>query len=163
MHEHKDLLKVAKEHDAKIFARQVKINKALKEAGEVDVTVGPSAEDLNLTGLEQTHDPFNGNLNNRRVAARIATEPDHVSGNTVHRVFMSNREKAAADVAKSLAVLPDPVVPTGDDLPPVVLTKQPTPGSPAATKALTKAQQKAADAAAKNAAPPTWGTGTDAS
>lgn len=146
-----DLLKVSAEHDAKIHARHVKINKAMQTAGEHDVTVGVPVHELTL--MLEDEDPFNGNLNNRRVAARIARDGERISANHSHPVVMGNAEKARADVEKSLAVFPDPAIPNPDeelaaDAP------APTPGSPAAKKAA-----KAAAKAAKGtqAAPQTWG------
>lgn len=146
-----DLLNVAAHHDAKIHGGFVKINKAIQQAGAVEAIPGIPASELKFDMDDD--DPFNGNRNNRRVAARIAA--DH---RTIHYLnnsmptHIGDPKKAEADVAKSLAVDPDPVV-LGDDavveLPHIALT----PGSPAA--------KKAAEAAAKGddkpvTAPPVW-------
>src|SRR4051812_7194661 len=128
-----DLLTVAAGHDAKVFAGHVKINKAIQQAGTVDVTPGIPAGELKFD--MEDDDPFNGNRNNRRVAARIASEHRtvHYLNNSMP-THIGDPRKAEADVRRSLEVNPDPVVLDDDapvSLPPVALT----PGSPAAKKA----------------------------
>jgi hypothetical protein len=53
-------------------------------------------------------DPFNGNLNNRRVAQRIADGDKNQVPSTANGPVVGNPVKAAADVAKSQVVTPEP-------------------------------------------------------
>lgn len=154
-----DLLDVAKTHDATIFAQQVNVVEAIKKAQQVDVTVGVATKDLNLTIDLDQHDPFGGNLNNRRVAARIAQMSSRSTPRGDTSTHTGDPEKAARDVEQSLKVLPDPKIPSGDELPPINLTpaKTPTPGSPAASKGKKTAQPAATDDQANDKGmPPAW-------
>lgn len=149
-HTQKDLLANAQRVDAGEFARGIKITKAMHAAAR-ESTPPAAFHPVHLLQLEDQDDPFKGNLNNRRVAARIAAKREVTSGDPV---------KAAADVKKSLAILPDAVVPTGDDLPPIVLAA-PTPGSPAANKNNVRQMVAQADAVPSAAQAAVTPTGTD--
>jgi hypothetical protein len=149
-HTHSDLLRVANEHDAQLQSRSFKITNAMKHAGEQVATPGVPVHELKMDIEDE--DPFNGNLNNRRVAARIARQGHILTANhenTVNPYQIGDAKKAHEDVQKSLAVNPDPQVPSGDDAavqePPV------TPGSPAARRR--SGGRKAAQA---SKAAPTW-------
>ncbi len=149
-----EMLKVAQGHDNNIHARHVKINKAIQEAGVIAVTSAVPVHELKLH--DEDADPFNGNVNNRRVAARIARDMPRKSANHSEHFIIGNPDKAAQDVARSLAVNPDPVIPSGDVLPDIQLA--PTPGSPAAQR---KAKDKQKPKNASPAAPPTWTQNAD--
>lgn len=153
-HTHADLLRTANEHDAQIQSRNFKITNAMKHAGDQVATPGVPVHELSLDIEDE--DPFNGNLNNRRVASRIAREGHTRTANhenIVNPYQIGDAKKAREDVEKSLAVNPDPQVPSGDDAavqePPV------TPGSPAA-------RRRSGGRKAQSGKPaPTWQAGQD--
>jgi hypothetical protein len=148
-HTHADLLRTANEHDAQLQSRDFKITRAMKHAGEQVATPGLPVHELKMDIEDE--DPFNGNLNNRRVAARIARQ-GHVTTanheNTVNPYQLGDAKKAHEDVQKSLAVNPDAQVPSGDDA--AVQEPTPTPGSPAAKRRGRAAKPQA------NTPAPTW-------
>lgn len=149
------LLAAAKDHDAKQQNHRVKINKAIIEAGNVESTPPTPVAELVLT-TEEEDDPFQGNLNNRRVAERIA-------GTLTHRKYLNNSEpthvgdpqKALADIERSKRINPDPPQPMKDEeMPAIVLP--PSPGSPAAVKAAQEAAGTAAAPAETKPAAAVW-------
>lgn len=123
----KELLHDSKNVDTVARDRMNRLALAVKDAAdEMDESVEPTAiEDLQLD--EPDSDPFNGNLNNRRVAARIARGIEVSAGDP---------KKAKADVEQSLRVNPEPVIKTGDEFPEIKLVggREVTPGSPADLK-----------------------------
>lgn len=141
------------------------IQAAAEKANTIQAVEPPHVTELYLP--EHDGDPFNGNTNNRRVAARIARMPhSHRSKNhdPDHVFHGSNPDKARADVEQSLLVNPEPIIPSPDDMPAIELAStntKPTPGSPAAKKAEAdktgKGKGKGAQAV-QTAAPPTWGS-----
>lgn len=156
----RDLLNVANLHDAATVANQVKLAKVIA-AGAIVPTIAPPVSELKL--LEEDEDPFNGNINNRNVAKRIARMSGRKFLNTTQPTHIGDPNKAAADVAKSEKVNPDPTVEDEDDDEPVN-AKPPSPNSPAAKKAAAEAAAKATAAASgqagnatdTSAKPPEW-------
>lgn len=137
--EHSNLLMVAQHHDAVIFGRNVKINKAIQQAGQQEVTMPAGTTSLQHIQVED-EDPFGGNANNRRVAARIAKMSKRKFLNNSEPTHVGDPEKAARDVARSLEVNPETELLSGDEqvMLDVDKTLTPTPGSPAAQKSAVK-------------------------
>ena len=149
-----DLLKVANEHDLARQANEVKMNRA---SGVVAPTPGLPVEQLHL--IEEDADPFNGNLNNRRVAMRIAGLKRRTFLNDSQPTHIGDPNKAASDVKKSLSVLPEPEggEAEGSAKPaalPASFLRPPTAGSPAAKAVTGKEPAKAASST--QAPPPAW-------
>lgn len=142
----KELLKVAGEFENRTQQHRVKINKAVVEAGTIDITPGLPAEKLDLTLTGDDDDPFYGNQNNRRVAERTAKTLRRVSSVTP----TDEHERVMADIAQSKKVNPDPVIEKDDEFPALPFMK-PTPGSPAALAAESKPFQANDDAEAARA------------
>lgn len=127
------------------------------------LAVVPPASELKM---DDDGDPFNGNLNNRRVAERIASERKYKQYlNNSEPTHTGDPKKALDDIARSKALVPDPLVKTDDDpMPPIALPSLPTPGSPAAVKAaadkkttkVTTLGPPATPAPAASTPPPTW-------
>lgn len=141
--DHANLLAVAQHHDSVIFGRNVKINKAIQQAGQQEVTMPAATTPVQHIQLED-EDPFNGNQNNRRVAARIAKMSKRKYLNNSEPTHIGDPEKAARDVARSLELNPETELLSGDeqvmaDLSPKL---KPSPGSPAAQKVPTPATWK---------------------
>lgn len=82
-------------------------------------------------------DPFGGNINNRRVAERVAAQKSPEFLNFAIPTHGGDPNKAREDIQKSKAINPDPVIPAGDgdEMLPVSVPTGPTPGSPAAEAA----------------------------
>lgn len=98
---------------------------------------------------DPTADPFGGNVNNRRVAKRIALEKRRVYLNHSMPSHLGDPDKARKDIALSEKLNPEVDLSADDEkMPEIKLPPTPpTPGSPAAKKA----------AAAQSAAPaPPW-------
>src|ERR1035437_7530643 len=128
----KELLNVAQGHDAVVLGRYVTINKAIQQAGVIEVLPGIPSNELTLVDADE--DPFLGNRNNRRVAARIAVAfKSKKFLNESHPTHVGDPEKAAADVEKSLALNPDPLEASPDVLPELPALP-PKAGSPAAKR-----------------------------
>lgn len=145
-----DLLNVAKVHDATIYSRYIKINKAIQSAGVIETLPGTPTHELSLVDADE--DPFMGNRNNRRVASRIAVAfKSKKFLNSSQPTHIGDPEKAAADVERSLELNPDPQVANPEVLPPLP-SLAPSKGSPAEKKAAKKAATDVAPAGA----PPTW-------
>ena len=141
----KELLAAAGEVDATIFARHVKINKAVQEAGTVQPVTPPPVEELSLEGEEE--DPFGGNVNNRNVAKRIAQQNRRIFHQPHKVTHFGDPTKAQRDVEKSLKLNPEEEpLDEKSVIEPGLADIRPTPGSPAAAKS---------EASAVNA-PPTW-------
>lgn len=158
-HDMRKLLDVANRHDLTLMANQVNQNLAT-QSGLVKPTEPVPVEDLVLN-LED-EDPFNGNVNNRNVAKRISRQGGRTFFNHPITNHTGDPNKAAEDVAKSLAINPDKVDLDEDDVKTEIPPMAPTPGSPAAKQA--EAVAKAAKAASggapaatpKSLEPPTW-------
>lgn len=147
----KEMLTVAQEHDAKINMGRVQVGKNtifIAGAGSQEPPTMPD-KDAKLTITDENEDPFSGNINNRKVAERIATSGRRVYTNAARPAHQGDPIKAAADIAKSKLLNPDPVVDNSDDEPETITVK-PTAGSPAAVK---KVESTAAPA---TNAPPVW-------
>lgn len=71
----------------------------------VELAAPPHPSELKITNDDE--DPFNGNMNNRRVAERIANSKERKYLNNSQPIHTGDPNKAAADVAKSKAVNPD--------------------------------------------------------
>lgn len=146
----KELLNEAKRFDTQSQLKMTDLaEKVVQLSAQYDTPFNTTPiEELQLT--DPSADPFNGNLNNRRVAARIARRIEVTTGDPI---------KAAEDVKKSLEVNPETAVKTGDELPELKLvsSRTPTPGSPAAAKA--EAQGKGSKT--KEPAAPVAATGTE--
>lgn len=125
----------------------------LKHANEVNATLAsntteevvkrvqgkstlPAPEDLTVESLnDPTEDPFGSNVNNRRVAKRIAAEKGRVYLNHSMPTHLGDPEKARKDIAKSEKLNPSIESPDPDAMPPINFSAKPTPGSPADKKA----------------------------
>lgn len=85
------------------------------------LAVPPAAKDLKMT--DDNEDPFNGNMNNRRVAERIANTPGKRKQflNNSMPTHIGDPNKAAADVAKSQKVNPVKPEDDPDKMPPLTL------------------------------------------
>jgi hypothetical protein len=130
------LLNVAKEHDVTIYGRYVQINKAIQDAGVITVLPGVPSHELTLVDADE--DPFLGNRNNRRVAARIAVAfKSKKFLNQSNPTHVGDPEKAAADVERSLQLNPDPQIADPEMLP-ALPALPPSVGSPASKKAAQK-------------------------
>lgn len=122
---------------------------------------GLPANELKLDFEDE--DPFGGNINNRRVAERIANEKGRVYLNHSAPSHLGDPSKARADIAKSKALNPDPVATDPDRLPPVVIPPMaPTAGSPAAKQAeeLAKGNKQDGPQTVEVPAPGTQAAGT---
>lgn len=138
---HSKLLQVAQQHDANIFGRNVKINKAIQAAGQQEVTMPAESQPM-VTIIMPDDDPFQGNLNNRRVAARIARATHRKFLNNSEPTHVGDPEKARKDVEQSLRVNPDSEILSQDEKVMNEVPKlTPTPGSPAAQKQGQKQEQ----------------------
>jgi hypothetical protein len=133
---HMELLKAAKDHDAKQTNVRVKINKAIIEAGAVEAAPLPPL--TAVIPVDENDDPFNGNQNNRRVAERMIHGAMHRENQKTAVVDLvdplTHTQRTLADIQKSKRVDPDPLVERDVEIP-ASLTLPPTPGSPAARKA----------------------------
>jgi hypothetical protein len=141
-----------------MLADSTRINR--KIAGEKMPAVGvgrtlpepPSASEISHE--DPNADPFGGNMNNKRVAERIAGETQRRYANNSHPFHMGDPRKAAADVARSNAVNP-----TDDEKKTVVLptvAQSPDPGADMTAEQALAAKQagkKPAKAGATPAAP----------
>jgi hypothetical protein len=130
----KDLLDVARVHDATIQSRNVKIGRAIQEAAHQEVTL-PTFDNDKPLNLAIELDPFGGNRNNRKVAARIASEGKRRFLNNSTPTHTGDPAKAAADLKLSLQLNPEPeILSSDDDVLTQVTPAKPSPGSPAALK-----------------------------
>lgn len=162
----KELLEASKQHNNTLSLNAEQLKKAI--AGALTTSVDPAIPGVHPSQLALTdpdEDPFNGNLNNRRVAERIAAQGNRVYTNASRPLHTGDPNKAAADIAKSKRINPDVIVESEEE--PVPVKLPPTPGSPAAIKAAEEAAKKAkAPVVAANAGPggarpvaatpPTW-------
>lgn len=104
-------------------------------------------------------DPFAGNLNNRRVAERIAKGKTRKYLSNSMPTHLGDPNKAAADVAKSKAVNPTPPDVDGENLPPIPLVAQvpvPEAGESAGEALNAKTGNKPPKKAPGNAEPKAW-------
>lgn len=97
---HGDMLKASNQINANLAAQEVKPNPGAKAVKPAPI------QELKL--VDENEDPFKGNLNNRRVAERIAELPGGVKQylNNSLPTHIGDPNKAAADVAKSMAITP---------------------------------------------------------
>ena len=155
MPEIKDLLKAAQEFDAGQAAHTVKIGKALLAVPMQPAATIPPVHELSL--IAEDEDPFAGNLNNRRVAERVASQNRTIYTNVHKIVHTGDPGKAARDVELSKKLNPDSV--SASEQAELDAQKsaaalrnkpKPTPGSPAAAKA---------EATGEPTAPKTWTPG----
>lgn len=131
-----ELINNAKLVDAALAGTQIQKNAAIAAAvklGSVEATPGLHPSKLSLD--DPTADPFGGNINNRNVAERIAKADRRIFTNTSRPIHTGDPAKAAADIARSKAITPDPIIEPEQDAEPVKVA--PSPGSPAALKAVT--------------------------
>lgn len=135
-----EMLEVARNHDANIQSRNVKIGRAIQQAAHQEVTMPAPSKEAPLD-LYVEEDPFGGNLNNRRVAARIARAAKRQFLNNSTPTHVGDPVKAAKDVELSLRLNPDSDLPSSDEQV-MIDSKVPSPGSPAALKAVTAPQMK---------------------
>lgn len=160
-----EMLAASKEVDDREAAHQAEVSEAVKGVGTLPAVKPHPVEELALE--DEDADPFGGNHNNRRVAARIAREyRERKYLNSSTPTHVGDPEKAAADVAQSLRV-------TGQDLhygsasdnPVEPEVQQPSLNMPKANADSPAAKKAAADkkAAASNGTktegdgqPPTW-------
>lgn len=142
-----ELLAAAAVVDAGINAHTIKIGKAILSVGSQEAAPVLPVHKLSLDNEDD--DPFNGNVNNRKVAERIAAQNRTLYTNAHKIIHTGDPGKAARDVAKSKESNPDSL--TSSELDEVAnselaanLKKVPSPGSPAATQAAgaTKEQPK---------------------
>lgn len=152
--EHKDLLDVSRTIDAQLGNVQTQKVKAAVEA-IAKQNFGPSLPgvnpaDLNLEDTDE--DPFNGNVNNRKVAERIAAQRSRKYVNLAKPIHTGDPDKARKDIARSKAINPDP---EKEDVKAelLTLTLVPSAGSPAAIKA---AKPTVKEAPAVPNGPPAW-------
>lgn len=128
-----ELLKAAQTVDNTIHAHRVKVNKAILDAGSLPAATPVPVSELQL--VHEDDDPFNGNINNRKVAERVAATNRRIWMNNSEPTHMGDPAKAKADIERSKRINPDPVKASDNDpLPPIDLGNTPTPGSPAAVK-----------------------------
>lgn len=144
---HGDLLAASNQVNARIAASEN------SPRPDVKVATPPKVQDLKL--VDEDVDPFNGNLNNRRVAERIAQTPGGVKQflNNSLPSHIGDPTKAAADVAKSKSIIPDPHGAPGE-----VLAQAPTKEEMAKTDAAVRNRQRRGPATPVNE-PPSIGAG----
>ena len=156
MPELKILLEHAAAVDASINMHNVKIGKAILSVPPQETVKPPKPSELSLE--HEDDDPFNGNVNNRKVAERIAAQNRTIYTNVHKIIHTGDPGKAARDVAKSKAINPDAL--TDNELEEAQAEEtarklrevKPTPGSPAAVKA--EADAKAAQGVTATPASP---------
>lgn len=120
----------------------------------------PGAMPNEIAIADSDEDPFGGNVNNRKVAERIAGQTKRKYTNIAHPIHTGDPDKARKDIARSKSLLPDPAEEKDEDVAPAKLPT-PTAGSPAAKRAAEAAAkppviEPLAAAPATSTAPPTW-------
>jgi uncharacterized protein (DUF2267 family) len=138
MADQKELLANAAAVDIAAQLHSVKIGKAILSVPPQPTVPPPPVHELTL--IQEDDDPFNGNVNNRKVAERIAAQNRTIYTNVHKIVHTGDPGKAARDIEQSLRVNPDALSDAEKDeianreLAAKLAEAKPSAGSPAAQR-----------------------------